>query len=301
MNWDSISFDWNQVRAFLATAEQGSFSAAARALKTTQPTINRQISGLEQALDVVLFERTRRGLTPTTAGQQMLAHVREMGTAASRISMVATTQSETLEGEVSVTAVDVMCHHFVVPTIAKLQEEAPGLSVRIRASNQIENISAREADIAVRHVRPSQPDLFAKLSATFTASLYASKAFLDKVGRPASLEELVNYPVVGVSDYQGFTTMLGTKGTSLLASQFRHPSNTALLESQMVKAGLGMGLLSDQVFGNDPLLEKVLPGMHPVEFPVWLTTHKELHTSRKIRVLFDALDREIKLGLRGDQ
>ena len=87
MNWQAVSFDWNQIRAFLATVEEGSFSAAARVLGSTQPTVGRQIAGLEADLGVTLFDRAGRALLMTSAARELLEHVQAMGDAASRVSM----------------------------------------------------------------------------------------------------------------------------------------------------------------------------------------------------------------------
>ena len=107
MNWQSMSFDWNQARAFLATAEEGSLSAAARAIGQTQPTLSRQVAALEQDLGVTLFERIGRSLSLTQSGLELLDHFRAMGDAANRISLTASGQSQAIEGRVSITATDV--------------------------------------------------------------------------------------------------------------------------------------------------------------------------------------------------
>ncbi len=104
MNWQAINFDWNQVRAFLATIEEGSLSSAARALNLTQPTLGRQVAALEAALGVTLFERSGRQLLPTPAGMEIAEHVRAMGEAATQVSLTASGQSLSIEGVVKVRA-----------------------------------------------------------------------------------------------------------------------------------------------------------------------------------------------------
>ena len=104
MNWRSVKFDWNRARAFLVTAEEGSLSAAARALDMTQPTLSRQVDALEKELGLVLFERAGRGLFLTPSGLELLEHVRNMGEAASRVSLSASGQSQAIEGKIKITA-----------------------------------------------------------------------------------------------------------------------------------------------------------------------------------------------------
>ncbi len=200
MNWQEVDFDWNQVRAFLATAEAGSFSGAARALSTTQPTITRQIAGLEKSLKLTLFERSTRGLTMTEAGRQLFDHVQDMGSAASRISMVAQGFNTDVNGEVSITAVDFVCVKYVIEAIKNLKQTAPGLSVRVFASDQIEDLRHRDADIAIRHVRPTDPALMAKLVANWTASFYASPSYIQKSGLIPEGNDYSSVELVGPSD-----------------------------------------------------------------------------------------------------
>ena len=116
MDWRSIKFDWNKARAFLVTAEEGSLSAAARALGMAQPTLGRQVDGLEQELGIILFERVGRGLTLTPSGLELLDHVRDMGEAAGRVSLTALGQSQALEGTICISASETYAAVLLPPT-----------------------------------------------------------------------------------------------------------------------------------------------------------------------------------------
>ncbi|MEQ9004201.1 MAG: LysR family transcriptional regulator, partial [Pseudomonadales bacterium] len=126
MNWAAVAFDWNQVRAFLATAEEGSLSAAARVLHQTQPTLSRQVTALERALGVTLFERGHREVRLTGAGLELLEHVRAMAEAANRVSLAASGQSHAIEGHVRITATELLATHHLPAMLRKLRERAPG-------------------------------------------------------------------------------------------------------------------------------------------------------------------------------
>ncbi|KKK60994.1 hypothetical protein LCGC14_3018790, partial [marine sediment metagenome] len=106
MDWRSVTFDWNRARAFLVTAEEGSLSAAARALTLAQPTLGRQVEALEAELGVALFERSGRGLRLTPSGHELLEHARIMGEGARALHLAAWGQTEALEGEVAISASD---------------------------------------------------------------------------------------------------------------------------------------------------------------------------------------------------
>lgn len=291
MNWQAMSFDWNQVRAFLATAEEGSFSGAARALKSTQPTIGRQISALEGSLGVTLLERSVRGLTLTQAGRELLDHVRAMGEAATLISMVVAGQSQEVTGEVTVTATDLMSAAILPAILAPLRQSAPGIRVRIVATGDIRNLMQREADIAIRHVRPDQPDLIARHVGDFRGNLYAASSYLDRAGRPRTPREVADHAFVGSPDPDRLIAPLHNHGVPVRAESFIMSSDSNVVEWELVKAGYGISMLPEVLCEAEPGIEKVLPSLPSLQFPVWLVTHRELRTNRRIRVVFDTLAR----------
>jgi DNA-binding transcriptional LysR family regulator len=295
MTWDRVAFDWNQVRAFLATAEAGSFSAAARALRSTQPTMGRQVAGLEEALGVTLFERSGRRLHLTQVGREVLVHVRAMGEAASRVSVVAAGHAQEVVGEVTITATDLMSSALLPSLVRDLRRVAPSLELRIVASNAIEDLLGRHADIAIRHVKPAHPELIARRLPDGTANLYASSAYLDEVGRPASADALDNLSLIAGDDVEATLGVLRGVGLPMAREQVVAMAGSGAVAWGLAVAGVGAVLVPDAVADRTPGVEKVLPTHPGLGFPVWLATHRELHTARRIRVIFDALAE----GLRG--
>lgn len=289
MNWRAVSFNWNQVRAFLVTVEEGSLSAASRALGLTQPTLGRQVAALEDELGVTLFERVGRSLTLTESGHELLEHVRAMGEAANRISLTASGQSQTIEGRVLITASDVMSAYLLPPVLKRLRETAPMLEIDVVAANDIRDLQRREADIAIRHVRPEQPDLIARLVQEATGHFYAASSYLDRRGRPTSFAELSKHDFIGFGDNDRMLAYLNPLGLSLTRGNFRLGSKSGIVAWELAKSGLGIAVMSDEVAAMTPGIERLPLDMDPLVFPVWLTTHRELHTSRRIRLVFDLL------------
>lgn len=296
MNWQAINFDWNQVRSFLATAEEGSFSAAARVLDQTQPTVGRQVAALEQSLGITLFERVGKSLNLTTAGAELLVHVREMATVANKISLTATSQSQAVEGQVRITASDVMSTYQLPPILKQIRLAAPRLEIDVVAANDVRDIQRREADIAIRHVRPTQPDLIARLVAEATAHFYAATTYLDQVGRPKTESDLVKLDFVGFGDVDTMIGFLNPAGFAVTRKNFRIGSYSGVVSWELVLKGFGISVMSDEVAALTPGVERVLPGRDPFKFPVWLATHSELHTSRRIRLVFDVLADQLSTG-----
>ena len=135
MDYRTLNFDWNRAKAFLVTAETGSYSAAAKALKLTQSTLGRQVQALENELGVALFERVGKGIQITPIGLDLLEHVKSMADAAAKLSLAAMGQSEDLEGTVTVTASEVYSAFLLPQIVKKIRHLAPGIRIEIVAKN----------------------------------------------------------------------------------------------------------------------------------------------------------------------
>ncbi len=291
MNWQAINFDWNQARAFLATAQEGSLSAASRALGLTQPTLGRQVSALEDTLGVTLFERVGRSLVLTDAGRELLKHVRGMGDAAGQLSMAASGQSQQIDGHVAITATDIMSVHYLPPILKKLRDIAPGIEVTVVSSNSVQNLMRREADIAIRHSRPTEPDLIARLIGEMSGHLFATPEYLARMGWPETAEDISRCDFIGYDDHAQMVELLNAQGLSLTRKNIRYSSANGVAAWAMVREGLGIGAMSQDGARIAPEVQMVFPQM-AVPFPVWLIAHRELHTSKRIRLVYDLLAKE---------
>lgn len=293
MDWKSINFDWNRARAFLVTAEEGSLSAAARALGMTQPTLGRQVTALEQELGIVLFERVGRGLALTPSGLDLVSHVRNMGEAANRVSLAASGQSQSIQGHICISASEVHAAFLLPPIIAKLRQTAPGIAIEIIASNTASDLSRREADIAIRSFRPTQAELIARKIKDVAARLYASKAYLKRIGTPTCPEDLQCADFIDFDDSDRLLNGLNELGLNLTRENFPIQTKNHIVQWQMVKQGLGIGVMPENIGDAEPLVQRALPELDPIVFPIWLTTHRELNTSRRVRLVFDLLAAEL--------
>jgi DNA-binding transcriptional LysR family regulator len=289
MKWQTVSFDWNQARAFLVTVEEGSLTAAARALGLTQPTLGRQVAALEDSLGVTLFDRVGRSLRLTPSGLELLDHVRSMGDAAGRVSLTASGQSQTVEGQVCITASDLFSVYHLPPVLDRLRDLAPGIEIEVLASNTISDLQRREADIAIRHVRPQQPDLIAKQLKDTTAHLYASPKYLDRHGRPECVDDLAKAVFVATGQPDRYLSAIQAFGLPLTKDNLKFVSESGIVAWELVRQGLGIAIMSKDIAALTPDVENILPDFGPVPIPMWLATHRELHTSRRIRLVFDLL------------
>ena len=259
MEWRRSAFDWNQARAFLVTAEEGSLSAAARALGLTQPTLSRQVAGLEEALGVTLFERTPRALLLTQAGTELLEHFRGMGEAARRVSLTATGQSEAVTGKVVITATNGMATYVLPRVLEGLRTRAPGLQIEIIASNETSDLRRREADIAIRHTRPQDENLFARRLRDTAGRLYASKQYLDEVGRPSTAADLAKMHFVGFDAPERRLGLMTSRGIGLTTANFNFLTSSVTLSVALIRQGFGIGILPVDIADAYPELENPFP------------------------------------------
>ena len=289
MDWRSITFDWNRVRAFLVTAEEGSFSAAARSLGLTQPTVGRQVAALESELEVTLFERVGSALQLTESGFELLEHARVMGAAATSLSLRARGQTTQVDGTVRITASQLVSAYLLPPIIAALRTSHPGIRIEIAASNAVQDLRRREADIAIRNGAPEHPDLFAKRLPDAGAGPYASVEYLKPFGGSLTLGEMAEVEVLGFEDQGRMLQGLQAMGLSITQDNFRLVTDDHLVQWQMARQGMGLCLVMDKVGQADPRMRKAIPDFPGIPVPMWLVTHREVQTSRRVRIVFDAL------------
>jgi len=291
MNWDPMKFDWNKARAFLVTAEEGSFSAAAKALGMSQPTLGRQVTGLEDELGVILIERVNKKINVTPLGLELLEHLKAMGEAASNFALALDGQKDSLSGAVRISCTDTFAVHLLPEMLTKLKREEPNIVIELFSSYEVTNILLRECDIAIRHTPPLDDDLVARKLPSHKVALYHSKQLALNSEMPS--EEPIT-PYVGFLSSDGrYLNELNRWGLEVTDSNFTCKASTHLEHWSMVKAGLGIGMMLDVIADCDPTIVQYHAFMEKVEVPTWLVTHRELRSNRRIKRVYDFLANEL--------
>lgn len=289
MDIDANRLDWNHLRAFLASAEAKTLSGGAARLGLTQPTLSRQIAALETQLGLTLFERVGRGLEITDAGRELLVHIQEMGEAAHRATLATNGLRNDLSGWVRITASDIMATQLLPQTISQLRQIAPQLKVEVIATNDIVDLLHREADIAIRHIRPTEPSLIARRVAELKAYLYGHEDLIARGPTPLEKTNLGELPWVAYGDAPRMITYMKHLNIELEEHNFTASSDDGLIAWEMVKSGLGISPMDAHFGDKHPQLRRILPDEIEITFPIWLVAHRELQTSPKIRLVFDVL------------
>ena len=282
-------FDWTLAKAFLATVKTGSLSGAARLLGSSQPTLSRQVTAFADALGVTLFERAGRGLVLTEAGANIAAHLEPMAEAANAAARAAAGEAQAIDGHIRITASEVYAIHILPGILARLRREAPGITVEVVATDKITDLRHREADIAIRNARPEAPELFAKLVTADQGAFYATPDYLNALGSPTSLAELNGADFIGIDQVETSLAFYNGLGLALTAQNF--PIVTASIPAQIafVRAGIGIGVAPSRLGDADARLARVFPGAPTVPFPGWVVAHRDVQTSRRVRLVFDLL------------
>ena len=280
----------------MVTAEEGSLAAAARALDMTQPTLGRQVAALEQEIGVDLFNRRGRGLELTPNGMKLVEHVRAMGDAANRFSLSATGKSDIIEGNICITTTELLATYVLPPMIQKLRQLEPGIEIEIISTNDESNLNRREADIAIRSFRPSQPELIVKKLYDAKGHLYAATTYLQRLGNPKSIAELKNANFIDIEKSGRLLSLLNSQGFNLSSHNFPVVTKNHIVQWELVKHGVAICGTLEEIGDREPLVERVVvPGLDPITAEVWIVTHKELRTNRRVRMVFDFLVSEFAI------
>jgi DNA-binding transcriptional LysR family regulator len=293
------TLDWNMIRAFSATAEAGSLSGAARTLGLTQPTLSRQVAALEASLGIMLFDRVGKKLILTAAGQGLLGHARAMAASADDMSLAAAGRAEDISGRVTISASDAFAAYLMPGIVARLQREAPQVTISIVSSNALSDLRRREADIALRHLRPTEPELIGRLVCEFSGHFYASADWVARHGLPESTADVARMGLIAFEPVERFLSHVNGEGIAVAEEHIRIMSENSVVVWEMVKAGLGIGLMLEPIAVATPGVVRLLPDSFGFAAPLWLVTHRELRTARRIRLVYDVLAEELTALARG--
>lgn len=287
-------FDWSLMQSFLAVAEHGSLSAAARATGHSQPTLGRHVHTLEQALGASLFDRHPRGLRPSDTGERLLPMARQMRAAASAAGLTAAGQSLTLEGTVRIAASVFASHHLMPPVLARIRQLEPSIHLDLLPSDTSENLLFREADIAVRMYRPTQVDIIARHVADIGIGAFAAKSYLERAGRPERIEDILEHDLVGYDRNDLIVRTMRELGWSVTREDFAVRCDNQAIYWELVRAGCGIGFSQVNVGRRDPLVQELTFDLDLPRLPVWLAAHQAMRHTPRIRRVWDLLAEGLK-------
>lgn len=284
-----MSLDWSLLHSFLAVAETGSLSAAARATGASQPTLGRHIRALEGQLGVTLFHRTATGLEPSDAALPLIEAARDMAAQAARLARLAAGQAEGLAGTVRLTASRVVSMYLLPPVLARLRIAEPTIQIELVPSDTSENLLYNAADIALRMYRPEQLDIVARHVADLPIGLFAAPGYLDRRGRPQTADDLRHHDLVGYDRDERMVRVMRSMGMDVDRGFFPLRCDDQVVHWQLVRKGCGIGGMQVGIAAGDRAVERVLPDLPLPALPLWLAAPDSLRRNPRVRRVWDFL------------
>lgn len=279
---------WDLYRTFLDVVRGGSLTGAARGLGLTQPTAGRHIAALEAAVGTALFTRSPRGLLPTQAALELVPHAEAMAAAEAAFRRSMTGEAVVERGVVRLTASDIVACEVLPPILAQFCEAHPAIEVELSASNRVQDLLRRDADIAVRTGRPTQKALIARKLGAASIGLFAHRRYLARHGTPTSVQDLVRHRLIGFD--RDDTSFRAAKGSTppITRETFTFRTDNDLAQLAAIRAGLGIGGMQVRLATRDSLVP-VLPDALRFRIEYWLAMHEDLKATKRVRQMFDFL------------
>lgn len=282
-------FDWRLIRSFLAALEHGSLLGAARALGSSQPTMGRQLAELETQLGAVLFERTGRGLKPTPTALRLADAARAMECGALQLARDLTSAQASASGTVRLSASQPVACVLLPEVLARMRQDLPGIQIELVSSNAVSNLLRREADIAVRMLRPAQATLVARKLGDVEMGIFGHRDYLARRGTPQHPRDLLGHDLIGYDTDDAIVRGFAALGFSVRRENFQFRSDDLIAQWQAVRHGLGLGFASVYHARHEPEVLRVLPSLRVPPLPMWLAVHREIRSNGRIRAVYDYL------------
>ena len=290
-------FDWTLVRSFLAVLDAGSVSAAAQRSGARQPTLSRHVAELEAQLGAPLFERTGRGVVPTGAALAIVDAARRMQDAALALGRGLASARSATHGVVRVTTSQVAATWLLPPLLGALQRRHPQIEIELVASNALTNLLRREADIAVRMVRPAQASLIARKLGEIEIVAAASRAYLTKAPPLRVAADLRAHRLIGFDRDESIVRGFARLGLPLARSDFALRTDDQVAYTRLVAEGAGVGFVAAYAIRQWPGVVRLLPELAIPALPCWLAVHREIRANPLVRTAYDFLARELPPAL----
>ncbi|EJL84823.1 transcriptional regulator [Herbaspirillum sp. CF444] len=287
---------WELYRSFLAVLNEGSLSAAARSLGLTQPTIGRHVDALEQAVGFALFTRSQHGFMPTEAALSLQPYAESLASTTAALMRAASAHGGKdasargiVRGTVRITASEVVGAEILPSILVRLKRAHPELVVELALSNRVEDLLRREADIAVRMLRPTQEVLVTRRAGVIELGFHAHKDYLAQRGTPKNMDQLMEHTLVGFDKETAFIRNAAKDVAIMRRSHFSLRTDSDLAQLAMIRAGYGIGICQAPLARRHADLVRLFPKQFSMKLETWVTMHEDLRNSARVSATFDAL------------
>jgi len=283
--------DWDKLRIFHAVADAGSFTHAGHELALSQSAVSRQISALKTDLNVPQFARHARGLLLTPQGEEMYRTALHLFTKLAAAKTRLMDSKEKPSGELRITTTVGLGSVWLTPRIKEFTELYPQISVTLLLEDRELDLSMREADVAIRLRRPTQPDLIQRKLFVVHHHVYASPDYIKKYGIPKSIEDLDKHKILTFGQAPGYLTTINWLERAGRAEDNPRPValrvNNAYGLRRAVQAGVGIASLADYIVAADSNLVQIDLPIELPEFDSYFVYPEELKETKRITAFRD--------------
>ena len=285
--------DWDKLRVFHAVAEAGSFTHAGEVLNLSQSAVSRQISGLEESLTVPLFHRHARGLILTEQGDLLFrtAHDVFMQLQAARAKL--TDSRERPSGDLKITTTPGVGINWLIPRLGEFTSLYPEIRISLIVTDEELDLSMREADVAIRTRKPTQPDLIQRKLFAISFHAYCSPEYVKRFGTPRTLDELDDHRIIMLADGQvaphlqnrSWLVDAGRNGSGPREAYFRVNNILGLVRA--CQQGLGIAALPDYLVEENSRLVQLFGESDSIQLDTYFVYPEELKTVARVQVFRD--------------
>ena len=274
--------DWNLVRAFLLVAEQGSLSAAARKLNISQPTLGRQIQQLEQSTGLNLFRRSTQGLDITAEGSELMSSAKKAMAGMEEFQRQVVGHSDKLVGDIRISVNEIFGVYMLPKVIAQFQSLHPQVQIEMVITNQASSLSKRDADLALRMFKPTQPNLVARRLPDLPLGFFAHHRYLEQYGTPQSPEEFLSHKIIGFDIDTQFLEGAEKMGWPMTARNFSVRTDSLIAHVALLKAAAGIACTHVGLMKNEPEITQILEDIEIADLELWVVCHQDVQFNRRI-------------------
>lgn len=287
------TLDWSLWQVFVAVADTGSLSAAARRLGQSQPTIGRQVRRLEEDTGLDLFLRQPRGLDLTEHGRALLPAARRMAEASGEIALTMAGEDRGMAGTLRITASEIVAFHHLPPILARLRAEAPQMNIVLIPTDTSENLLFREADIAIRMYRPDQLDIVTRPLGGLAVGAFAAQSYLDRRGRPETQADLIDHDLIGFDRSDLILRGMREMGLHMDRDDFALRCDDQVTYWELIRAGAGIGFGQIAVARKSPEVVRLFPDLAIPPLPVFLAAHEAVRRTPRVALAWRILEEDL--------
>ncbi|MBF8741801.1 LysR family transcriptional regulator [Pseudomonas guariconensis] len=283
--------NWDDARILLALGRELTLRRAARVLRVDQATVGRRIAALEADLGSTLFLRTPGGYQLTSIGEEAFALAQKVESAALELARRIRGVDSEGSGEVRISTTDSLACDFVLPALRELHLEHPDIRVVLHGSSELINLSQRETDIAIRNLRPDNPDLILRKLASWPMGLYASADYLQRHGEPVPGSGFAGHDLVMYEPYWRDRSVPTLVDEAIDQGRVVAAVNSSFMVRRAIAEGLGIGEIPIDMGERDGLVRLWPTRERRDPYDVWMVTHKDLRHTTRIRLIIEQLVR----------